>query len=441
MRKIVREEGYITVYAVTLLSLVFLLGSVAVGLAAQHRKIALRALSLTQAYYIAEAGIEKVLADPGWLNTLPVDRDGTFEGDYYDSATYLSNQNYAGGSLTVKAVRKPPVNGHNLYRIYATGRYGNTTRVLKVEAQVPLTSFDQGILAGGNVAISGFSSVNSNVQSGGHLNNTCTMINGNASALGDITIENMGRITGNASSGNNATVSLSSIEGDLKAARDVTTLGTIASYTNIGGGVRAGRNASINFSYVRGSVVAKNSVSTSFSIVEGSSYIDPNLVVQPPAIPGVADLSSYRSWFEEMADQKYTGDRSFYTTDLQPLQGLTFIDGKVNIRGEYSGQGTIVATGKITVNNDLKPRDSSRDLIILISLNDDLEIKGNAQGLFYAGKNIVINSLSDEVKGALLAKQNITITSSTFTFESSMLARQPAGSTGPVKITRWEEKY
>ncbi|BAF59321.1 MAG: hypothetical protein HPY89_01300 [Pelotomaculum sp.] len=116
------------------LMLGLLLGTSAVSISVADRITADRLKDQKQAYYVAEAGVERALASPWFLNTLEEDGSGAIDDDYPDSVAFLENGECLGGTVTVRAVRKP---GSRFY-IYSTGRYKGSVRVLKVDATAPL---------------------------------------------------------------------------------------------------------------------------------------------------------------------------------------------------------------------------------------------------------------------------------------------------------------
>lgn len=55
---------------------------------------------------------------------------------------------------------------------------------------------------------------------------------------------------------------------------------------------------------------------------------------------------------------------------ITPYSGIYFIDGDASIKGNYSGQAVIFATGSINVTGDLVADDKETDMLILIGLGD-----------------------------------------------------------------------
>jgi len=149
------SRGYAAVMVLTVVLAMFLLGSAALILTTQHRLMAVRHYRQTQAYYIAEAGVNRVLADREWLDTLRIVPDFKTrqeEYDYADTRYYPDPvdgdrmHSFGGGVFTVKVARKQDyvfwnekneLIRHKVFRIYSTGTCFENTRVLVVTVRVP----------------------------------------------------------------------------------------------------------------------------------------------------------------------------------------------------------------------------------------------------------------------------------------------------------------
>jgi len=103
-------------------------------------------------------------------------------------------------------------------------------------------------------------------------------------------------------------------------------------------------------------------------------YVSP---LQMPAI----DLDYY----ESIATQTYSGNKTFNSSNMDSLSGVIFVDGDVKISGNYSGQALIVATGKIQVTGSVTTEHLDTDTLALISPKS-IKIAGNAtvHGLVYS---------------------------------------------------------
>lgn len=144
------SPGYVTVTLIMIMSLLLLLGTAAMTLAVQQRQMATRHYYQTRAYYIAEAGVQMVLADRDWLSSLKIvpdykERDQEYRDPgaiYYPDPLDGDNiHDFGGGTVIIKVIRKQNTSGQAprmVFRIYATGTCNGNTRVLDVLVQVPL---------------------------------------------------------------------------------------------------------------------------------------------------------------------------------------------------------------------------------------------------------------------------------------------------------------
>jgi len=108
---------------VLVLFVIAVLGSAAVTLAGSHRQTATRQRDQVQAYYAADAGVERVLVkirqNPGWFESEP-----------------LKNVPYAGGSIervTVEKLQEGPGTG---LKITSIGTFGKARKTLEVNVRV-----------------------------------------------------------------------------------------------------------------------------------------------------------------------------------------------------------------------------------------------------------------------------------------------------------------
>lgn len=91
--------------------------------------------------------------------------------------------------------------------------------------------------------------------------------------------------------------------------------------------------------------------------------------------------------YYNMADpaDRYTGDVNWQNVDLQPTNGVIYIDGNVRINGNSQLTGTIVATGDIVIGGTFT-QIPYLDLPALMSRDGDITFRGNLailQGMVY----------------------------------------------------------
>lgn len=460
------ERGYIGFVVLMVVTILAVVGAGAIALAAQQRTAVVREYRRAQACYIAEAGVEKVLSDPGWLNRLAEDPDGNLDEDYTSALAqdYYSDVVYAGGRLSVRVVRKPGVGGKNTFRIYSTGSLGDVTCVLKVEARVPYCVSRGGILAGRNVTVdggggdwSGAAAVSGNVSAGGRVTVrdgriklyddehnewvlSTSKVLGDVSVTGDVSVNDIGRIDGTVRSGGNVTVNRMSIVGYWYPVYPMVDH-THDVYVSSGHTIDVPDNIWTDF-WLRLLLLW---LDPTYSRV-GTKYYVPGMTVEPPAVAPVD-----REWAERVSDRahRYAGSRTFTTADLQNMTGVWFVDGDVSIQGYYTGRAAIVATGKITVTGNLLPDPEWPDppngttpanVLSLMSLGD-IEVRGDVRALLLANRDVLVGNGS-EVWGAVLAGRDLTVTGDSYVwYRPDAFGGQAVGTGGPVEIVTWQEKY
>lgn len=133
------QSGYAVLLVMMVMMVLFLLGTVMLTVAGNSRKDSIRQREQMQAYYTAEAGVEKTLAmaavrnDWDWFIRLP---DMGIGLPYY----YLQNKSYpddeSGGKISYVTIYKQK-NGNDYFMVIESkGQLGNNNRTLIVKAQV-----------------------------------------------------------------------------------------------------------------------------------------------------------------------------------------------------------------------------------------------------------------------------------------------------------------
>lgn len=104
---------------------------------------------------------------------------------------------------------------------------------------------------------------------------------------------------------------------------------------------------------------------------------------------------------------RYEGDQNWNNVNLQPTNGVVYVNGDVDIQGTSTLVGAIVATGKIDVNGTFTQTGVS-NLPSLMSRDESIELRGDVvigNGLVYSGGDDV------EIHG------NVTVTGSIMSFD------------------------
>ena len=119
-----RERGQALILVMLVLLVVAVLGTGAITLAASHRQTAARQRNLVQAYYAADAGVERALVkirnEPGWFNGLP----------FGVEQLVFSDVPYAGGKIQKVTLKKAPAGIATRVEITSVGIFGPQERPL-----------------------------------------------------------------------------------------------------------------------------------------------------------------------------------------------------------------------------------------------------------------------------------------------------------------------
>jgi len=108
-------------------------------------------------------------------------------------------------------------------------------------------------------------------------------------------------------------------------------------------------------------------------------------------IQGTKTANAARMTFPVVDSQHYRGNATHSYASSQTfsgtieLDGITFVDGDVNISGQVSGKGVIVATGTVHVNGNVTRTNGDDDEFALVSTTG-IRINGNCdiEGVLYA---------------------------------------------------------
>jgi len=442
VKSVDNESGQALILVVMMTLLILLIGFSTLTLVSECRKASLAERTMVQAYYIADAGVERALAkvksDSGWL----------WDDVHFDSnkeVEFIINQNYAGGVITEVKVKEEgiypavPLSREDVaytnILITSVGAYEGSKKTLEVRARVdaPL-HFSRGVWVnspesdfGGGVVIS------------------------HVTSSGDLIFRRNGIFSGEITAGGTVTVleSVTVAADEVKAAKSI----ILESGAQVNGGVRqagaspfqvalAGR-ASISGDIYYNGVLFNDSG----NVMEASKLHQGGAgVITVPPFP-VLDLSMY----EKNHDLKYTGDKAF--TGSFEISGITYVTGDVTISGNYNGVGAIVAGGDVYISSDLKRNhdNPASSLAILcfgdrgITIADGKEVwallytpSGGASG---AGMLNVGGAAT--VHGSLICdKIMINPAANTLVqYESSLSNHQPEWITTKISITSWHENY
>ncbi|MGQ9497205.1 MAG: PilX N-terminal domain-containing pilus assembly protein [Desulfotomaculales bacterium] len=313
-----RERGQALILVMLVLLVVGILGTAAVTLAASHRQTAARQRNLVQAYYAADAGVERALV---MIRQNPT-------GSYNFSFGPLENVPCSGGSIEQVTVEEPPElkegPGRGL-KITSVGVFMKARKTLVVKVRV----YTPGDLLKG---VSIFPPAPDHLQ----------RITGNFTLTGE--------------SGKPRPVFL--IDGSLDVRwatqkhidADVYASGSIEGLT--GSNIHPHYPAIPPFPELKEEWY-RNQANYFYS---GDTTF--------PVESQRRDHGKGHGQEGQGEDVTEYGDKKVY-----------FVDGNVKISGTYSGKAVIVATGDTEVTGNLRADNPNQDLLVLISLGGGVDIK------------------------------------------------------------------
>lgn len=193
--------------------------------------------------------------------------------------------------------------------------------------------------------------------------------------------------------------------------------------------------------------------------VYGNSTLHPH----DPSMPSFPALEE--NWYRANAQSIFNGNAVFGNESHHqgpgnnphaepdvspPYSNIYFVDGDVEISGSYTGQAVIFATGKITVTRDLAARDSN-SLLVLIALRGPVDIENNrVDALIIAPEGIdchgnatlngglLAGSFEEKVNGNLTINCNPALVHQNLNFFlSSAFSPQSL----EMKVDSWREQY
>lgn len=347
--------------------LVAALAIASVTLAASHRQNTARQKDTVQAYYAAEAGVERTLlrikTDPGWfmdwLNQININTEKDF-------ITYITPDYMPPLSAPLEKIKIKKIAG------FPT-------------AQIEINS--TGKSRPGEGAARKTLLINARLYHPAGLLNGCSILS--ESRL-DVTLGASFSLTGS-----NGQKPVFYVNGNL---------------------TRKGQGHSDE---INADIYAAGSITGNF----GSSTLHPNY----QNIPSFPVLDE--NWYRTNAQKIFNGDTVFGNPSRQngqgnnsqhghgnsfgnnphqepdatpPYNGIYYVNGDAHISGTYTGKAVIFVTGDVTITDDLEAQDNN-SILVIIALNNPVEIKNyNVDAFIIAKKGIDYNG-NATINGGLLA--------------------------------------
>lgn len=460
----------------TLLLILALLAVSMISLAGTEKLTAKGSFQATQAYYVADGAMERVVriikVNPGVLkhfnlttgygkNQLETLASG-LAGPDLESVQQLIGlfgsgytpvddvQNPTGTIVSVNLTRIDQDSNQSRVCIETTGQYGPAKRSLiaNLDISMPLNEF-QGILVQNTPSFYNHAVIKAplTVLSGMDFDADSSFyenifIQGDCIVGPNATFSDLDEMT---VYGNTSLQQGAQFEGELKSAGHVIIEGNV-----LGGPVRSNGDVTVGAGHVGrqavtgegavqwdGDIYAAGSITPPSSDSFGTAY--PNtpqtITGQFPELPRVDGL-----WYAQNCDHKYTGDQSFSAEDL--AAGIHYVEGDVTISGTYQGNITVVATGDITVSNNaaLVARNLEQDSLFLLAMGD-IYINGDArvEALVYSPQTVLLAE-GAELKGSVITK-NLDCGGAKIVYEPAINRTHPPWITTNITILSWQEKY
>ena len=411
----IRGQSMLLVLIITLA--IFLTGSAALALGTNAGKIAALEVNQEKAYYIAEAGIEKVMADARYGRDWLMDLD---TGSSYD---YLTNnlsgaKNYGEGTFEYINVKKlAEDNGQAVLEIEAWGKCRGCIKKIRANA-IFETVYAKNLFRGLWIKESN--------APGGHVFNLHTDV---YFSNGDAVINEGSDITGNIYSRGTvcfqgAAGSATVIEGDVYAAGGVALTG-------------AGPVAVRGFIYVD-DVSKVPEEFKDIAVVLPAGELNAK-IPESAAFPELLSAGRLK-WYRENAGFNALPDSS--EPILAFTDGIYYLAGGQELSGTYSGNAVLVVDGGVKIGS-LSKNDEHDSLTVLSA--GDVSFTGESAEtgvLIYAGNKVVFNNeahINGSVLSPVLASQGspVSISNDENIFNNFRAANN--WSTCFISITKWRE--
>ncbi|MEW6172699.1 MAG: hypothetical protein AB1510_06470 [Bacillota bacterium] len=377
-----KEQGQALLVAMLVLTLLFLLGTASLTVAAYSKRASTGELDRTQAYYAANAGAEKALlllkADPLWADINGTTLAGDFKDTSGKTVAHIDS---------VKVTTEATSWDRTVKTIVAQASAGQARKTVTVKAEIDAAPFTSYSGPGVNIVpVPGTSSSASLTLENG------TQVHADLLYTGDSLTFAAGH--GHHGEGEDY---WRAIVGTEDKPRTVRATGTVKfdEYGCPGGGGGSGGGGStyVVYGYVYASQFTP-SVPSSFINGGYQSGWVPNPPI--PAYPDI-DTDTYRQ-AAMLADaismpggtHYLTGPRTISLSDS--MQGLYFIDGAVTLTGgSYSSRVTIVARDGITVQGNITKSGGALSLVTPGDIVVDNGTNGVA-ALLFAGGTLAVKS-------------------------------------------------
>ena len=409
------QKGQALIIVLLMLTVVVMIGGAALALGSTVKKTSVLEVQQSRAYYAAEAGVEKALAEAkhnyAWLKTTVLLKPGGFAPADDEKCLLSDNSPYpdAGDERVIESVRmiktaEDTKNNIVDLRIRSIGRSFQSRKTITVDAKMfnaypefffrglwadEMSSLPEGhgvdfeistYVTSAGLEIPDGSEITGNIFCNGPAtfvkgnNSKYTVMAGDIIAAGDVTVGDNTRITGKIYIDNNHTVTFGS---EVKFNGVIVPAGTVTDYTP----------------YINQIEVLTN----------------PNLLLKmPPPVPD--PLTGDRlTWYKNNANFTALPEKVDNTYNFQ--NGVYYIEPGVDslvLEGKYTGQATLVVDGNISFSGDLTRLNTTTDpvdcLAILATGAVETPTANTAiQGFIYSKMDFQVKNKTD-ITGGVIAK-------------------------------------
>jgi len=425
------RRGQAFVFVLIITTAIFLIGSAALMMGSSVLKTAQKEKKQGQAYYVAEAGVEKAiakaLAEPDWVKTTLPESTTTSVSEL----NHLAYPDSAQGD-EIKSVTVAKTTHDNYYDLIITseGNYRQSRKIIeaKVRFYKPV-DFDKKLWIGSSANFFNNGSINSTVWSNGDVTveNVGTVVGGDVYALGNVHVYQDAHIEGNIEAHGNI---------------DVANNGEVNTVSGAGGWVKANGNITIDDggkTAIYGQAIANGSITGTISNVKATEddsdvrqFTNPNISFVLEDFPATT-----QEMLQGMATYSYYGAKTYTSADLTDLSGVSYVDGPVSISGSYSGVGTIVSADNMSITGNIDRLDNNSCLTLICFGNITFSSNCDPVAALFYTPNAIEVSQNVHITGAIVANTITTDPSCELNFDH-LSAETPGVLGWNYKIISWK---
>ncbi|KUK54721.1 MAG: Uncharacterized protein XD78_0109 [Desulfotomaculum sp. 46_296] len=426
-------RGQTFVFVLIITAAIFLIGGAALVMGSSVMKTATNEKKQSQAYYTAEAGVERViakaLAEPDWAKTtLPE----SVSASVFENVAYPDSAQ--GNEIKNVTVDKTTNDYYYDLIITSEGSYRESRKI--IEARVRFykpVDFEKKIWTGTSATLLNCGTINSNVWSNGDITvqNDGTVVKGSIYATGNVHLYENASVGENIEAYGNITVEDNAV--------------SCVAYNNpdspnyLGGWIKSKNNITVDGGApaVWGSAWAANTISDPGNAIKGEKHpsSDPGTIFQLDSFPILTIQQC-----QDTASYSYVGPKTFTSSDMSDINGIIFTDGDVTVSGDYTGVGVIVSSGNIHINGNIRRLNTDSCLTLVSFGNISLSNGCNpVEALIYTPNTCQISD-GGNLAGAIVAGTITTDLNAAATLDPLMEeAANPI--TWNCKIISWKEIY